>query len=245
MRHSSTPARCASGTMADGGLRKVQRGSAAASWSDRVVDAADEAKSKVEDAVEGSLSTLGRYVTFGSAPEIILRIRKQLRLNVPLLPDVLVTAGTDVPIQREEGRLGGALATYRPNLQWRVSDSWFNGDINLDTANHTVFYEKTFDLDPLQLRVSANFDYKDHEPYVGFQFLTTSGITSPAMTNGFSVRKEIEITETNAVRLSTDVEASLILCGATLGGKSKNHKTLTSHPMTLDFSRVKLDLLLK
>ena len=65
------------------------------------------------------------------------------------------------------------------------------------------------------------------------------------MTNGFSVRKEIEITETNAVRLSTDVEASLILGGATLGGKSKNHKTLTSHPMTLDFSRVKLDLLLK
>jgi len=216
-------------------------------WSDGVDAARDAVVDAIEDARDGAtnaVKNVQKYVQFGSAPEVMLRIRKRFHVKIPIAPDIVVEAGTDVPLQRAgDGRaFGKEVFNYKPNLQWRVSDSWFNGDINLDTMNHTVYYEKTFDLNPLQLKCSANFDYKDYEPYLGFQFMTTSGVTSPALQNGFSIRKQFDIRNDDSMSLSTDIEASLMLGGATLG---RNNKQLKSNPATVDFSRIQLDLLLK
>jgi hypothetical protein len=188
---------------------------------------------------------LRRYVKFGSAPEVLLRVRKQFRLGIPLAPDVIVTAGTDVPLQaaNDGEAFGKEIFSYKPNLQWKVTDSWFNGDINLDTRNHTLFYEKTFDLNAVQLKVSGNFDYKEHEPYVGFQFLTTNGVTSPALQNGFSVKKHLDLHDGEKTALSANVEGSLILGTTKMGGHRS--KKLETSPATVDFSRIELDLLLK
>lgn len=216
-------------------------------WSDGVDAARDAVVDAIEDARDGAtnaVKNVQKYVQFGSAPEVMLRIRKRFHVKIPIAPDIVVEAGTDVPLQRAgDGRaFGKEVFNYKPNLQWRVTDSWFNGDINLDTMNHTVYYEKTFDLNPLQLKCSANFDYKDYEPYLGFQFMTTSGVTSPALQNGFSIRKQFDIRNDDSMSLSTDIEASLMLGGATLG---RNNKQLKSNPATVDFSRIQLDLLLK
>mgnify|MGYP003316270441 FL=1 len=126
------------------------------SWNEHVEDARDAAVDTLEDLtgkVESGLDSLQKYVKFGSAPEVLLRIRKQFRLRIPIAPDVVVTAGTDVPLQaaNDGEAFGKEVFNYKPNLQWKVTDSWFNGDINLDTRKHTVFYEKTFDLDAVQL----------------------------------------------------------------------------------------------
>lgn len=219
----------------------------ARTWSDGVDSARDAVVDAIEDARDGAtnaVKNVQKYVQFGSAPEVMLRIRKRFHVKIPIAPDIVVEAGTDVPLQRAgDGRaFGKEVFNYKPNLQWRVTDSWFNGDINLDTMNHTVYYEKTFDLNPLQLKCSANFDYKDYEPYLGFQFMTTSGVTSPALQNGFSIRKQFDIRNDDSMSLSTDIEASLMLGGATLG---RNNKQLKSNPATVDFSRIQLDLLLK
>jgi hypothetical protein len=233
----------------DMSLRK--KSAAKNSWRDageNVKEAAVEKLEDLTDKVEDGLSSMSKYVKFGSAPEILLRLRKQFRLQIPILPDVVVTAGTDVPLQRENDgeAFGKEIFNYQPNLQWRVTDSWFNGDINLDTRNHTIFYEKTFDLDVVQLKLSGNFDYKDHEPYFGFQFLTTNGVTSPATMNGFSIRKNVELQDNDTFSLNTNFEASLIL-GATTVGRSggKNKGSLTTSPATVDFSRIELDLMIK
>jgi len=72
------------------------------SWNDHVEDAKDAAVDTLEELtgkVESGLESLQKYVKFGSAPEVLLRIRKQFRLRVPIAPDVVVTAGTDVPPQ--------------------------------------------------------------------------------------------------------------------------------------------------
>jgi hypothetical protein len=218
------------------------------SWNEHVEDARDAAVDTLEDLtgkVESGLDSLQKYVKFGSAPEVLLRIRKQFRLRIPIAPDVVVTAGTDVPLQaaNDGEAFGKEVFNYKPNLQWKVTDSWFNGDINLDTRKHTVFYEKTFDLDAVQLKVSGNFDYKDHEPYVGFQFLTTNGVTSPAMQNGFCVKRNLELHDGDKTAFTANVEASLILGSTTMGGRKG--KKLETSPATVDFSRIELDLLLK
>jgi hypothetical protein len=218
------------------------------SWNEHVEDARDAAVDTLEDLtgkVESGLDSLQKYVKFGSAPEVLLRIRKQFRLRIPIAPDVVVTAGTDVPLQaaNDGEAFGKEVFNYKPNLQWKVTDSWFNGDINLDTRMHTVFYEKTFDLDAVQLKVSGNFDYKDHEPYVGFQFLTTNGVTSPAMQNGFCVKRNLELHDGDKTAFTANVEASLILGSTTMGGRKG--KKLETSPATVDFSRIELDLLLK
>ena len=130
---------------------------------------------------------------------------------------------------------------YKPNLQWKVTDSWFQGDLNLDTRQHTVYYEKTFDLDAVKLKLSANYDYKDYEPYVGFQFLTSQGVTSPSTENGFSIKKKVDIKDTEHMKLEADVEASLKLGATRMGGKKK----LQTAPATVDVQVVTLDLLLR
>ena len=218
------------------------------SWNEHVEDARDAAVETLEDLtgkVESGLDSLQKYVKFGSAPEVLLRIRKQFRLRIPIAPDVVVTAGTDVPLQaaNDGEAFGKEVFNYKPNLQWKVTDSWFNGDINLDTRNHTLFYEKTFDLSAVQLKLSGNFDYKEHEPYIGFQFLTTNGVTSPALQNGFCVKRNLELHDGDKTAFTANVEASLILGSTTMGGRKG--KKLETSPATVDFSRIELDLLLK
>lgn len=186
---------------------------------------------------------IGKFITFGSNPEVLLRIRKQLNIQIPILPDVVITAGTDVVMMKRatDERFGTEILNYKPNLQWKCTDSWFQGDVNLDTRNHTLFYEKVFDLDAVKLKVSANFDYKDYEPYIGFQFVTSQGVTSPSTENGFSIKKKVEIKDTDALRLEADVEASLKLGATRMGGKKK----LETAPATLDVQYLTFDLLLK
>ena len=82
----------------------VGKKSARNSWRDATEDVKEAAVEKLEDLtdkVEDGLSSLSKYVKFGSAPEVLLRLRKQFRLQIPIVPDVVVTAGTDVPLQRE------------------------------------------------------------------------------------------------------------------------------------------------
>ena len=223
------------------------------SWRDATEDVKEAAVEKMEDltdSVKDGLSSLSKYVKFGSAPEVLLRLRKQFRLQIPIVPDVVVTAGTDVPLQRENDgeAFGKEIFNYKPNLQWRVTDSWFHGDIHLDTRNHTVFYEKTFDMDVVQLKVSGNFDYKEHEPYFGFQFLTTNGVTSPATMNGFCIKKNVELQDNDTFSLNTNLEASLIPGTRTIeraGWPAQNERTLTTQPTKVDFSRIELDLMIK
>jgi len=92
------------------------------------------------------------------------------------------------------------------------------------------------------LKLSGNFDYEEKEPYIGFQFLTTSGVTSPSTENGFSVRKSVQLTENESMALSTDFEASLKLGATTMGTKSKKMKT---SPATVDFHKIVFDLFIK
>ena len=231
----------------------VGKKSAMNSWRDATEDVKEAAVEKLEDLtdkVEDGLSSLSKYVKFGSAPEVVLRLRKQFRLQIPIgaVPDVIVAAGTDVPLQRENDgeAFGKEIFNYKPNLQWRVTDSWFHGDIHLDTRNHTVFYEKTFDMDVVQLKVSGNFDYKEHKPYFGFQFLTISGVTSAATMNGFCMKKNVKLQDNDTFSLNTNLEASLILGATTVGrAGSRNKGTLTTAPATVDFSRIELDLMIK
>jgi len=204
----------------------------------------EKAADAVADKAEDALHKLKSYVQFGTAPEVLLRIRKQFRLGIPIAPDVVITAGTDVPLQKENdgNSFGREVFSYKPNLQWKVTDSWFNGDINVDTRKSTIYYEKCFDFDPLTLKLSGNFDYEEKEPYIGFQFLTTSGVTSPSTENGFSVRKSVQLTENESMALSTDFEASLKLGATTMGTKSKKMKT---SPATVDFHKIVFDLFIK
>jgi hypothetical protein len=225
------------------------------SWRDATEDVKEAAVEKMEDltdSVKDGLSSLSKYVKFGSAPEVLLRLRKQFRLQIPIgaVPDVIVAAGTDVPLQRENDgeAFGKEIFNYEPNLQWRVMDSWFHGDIHLDTRNHTVFYEKTVDMDVVQLKVSGNFDYKEHKPYFGFQFLTISGVTSAATMNGFCMKKNVKLQDNDTFSLNTNLEASLIPGTRTIeraGWPAQNERTLTTQPTKVDFSRIELDLMIK
>lgn len=213
-------------------------------FHEKAADAVDDVLNHAADKAGDALHTIKSYVQFGTAPEVLLRIRKQFRLGIPIAPDVVITAGTDVPLQKENqgDSFGREVFNYRPNLQWKVTDSWFNGDINVDTRKSTIYYEKCFDFDPLTLKLSGNFDYEEKEPYIGFQFVTTSGVTSPSTENGFSVRKSVQITQNESMALSTDFEASLKLGATTMGTKAKKLKT---SPATIDFHNIVFDLLIK
>ena len=206
---------------------------------EEILEAREEIMEKVDDAVDA----VSKFVQFGQNPEILLRIRKRFDVKIPILPDVCITAGTDVPLMKRASSspFGAEIVHYKPNLQWKVTDSWFQGDLNLDTRQHTVYYEKTFDLDAVKLKLSANYDYKDYEPYVGFQFLTSQGVTSPSTENGFSIKKKVDIKDTEHMKLEADVEASLKLGATRMGGKKK----LQTAPATVDVQVVTLDLLLR
>ena len=214
----------------DGGLSRAD---------DKGAPTFEEIGQRVEDAA----NAVAKFVQFGKNPEVLLRIRKQFNIKIPIVPDVCITAGTDVPLMKRatDSPFGAEIGRYKPNLQWKVTDSWFQGDLNLDTRQHTVYYEKMFDLDAVQLKVSANYDYKDYEPYIGFQFITSQGVTSPSTENGFSIKKKVEIKDSAHLKLEADIEASLKLGATRMGGKKK----LETAPATVDVQVVTLDLLLR
>ena len=60
----------------------------------------------------------------------------------------------------------------------------------MNTAGKEVKYSKTFDSDSLAVKVNGVYDYDNNVPYFGFKVLTTSGVSSPANSNGFSVCKK-------------------------------------------------------
>ena len=62
----------------------------------------------------------------------------------------------------------------------------------MNTAEKEIKYSKDFDLDTLIVKVNGVYDYDHNVPYFGFNVATTSGVSSPANTNGFSVCKKFE-----------------------------------------------------
>jgi len=68
-------------------------------------------------------------------------------------------------------------------------------------------------------------------------------VTSPAMQNGFCVKRNLELHDGDKTAFTANVEASLILGSTTMGGRKG--KKLETSPATVDFSRIELDLLLK
>ena len=125
---------------------------------------------------------------------------------------------------------------YHPNFQWGVTETWFNGEIKLDTMNKEIKYTKDFDLDAVVLKVSGAYDYDNNSPYFGFQVVTTQGVSSPANSNGFSIKKTFE-QQQGPVNLQAEVEASVTMGVQRLlptEGKMK------SSPTEIDFNTIKL-----
>ena len=76
--------------------------------------------------------------------------QQKLDVSIPMAPSLRFVVGTDVKLADRD--LGYDL-TYRPNFQWGITESWFNGTIEVDTMNKEVKYTKIFDLDAVALKV--------------------------------------------------------------------------------------------
>ena len=99
-----------------------------------------------------------------------------------------------------------------------------------------LYYTKDFDLDAVILKVSGTYDYANNAPYFGVQVVTTSGVCSPANTNGFSIKKTIEKTAGPA-KVEAEIEATIAM-----GKQFYNPKegSISSSPAELDVNNVRL-----
>jgi len=169
----------------------------------------------------------------GGAPSINLQLRKKLDVQIPLAPDLRFTMGTDVHLADRDG---GFDLAYHPNFQWGITETWFNGTFHVDTMNKEVKYTKDFDLDAVVLKVSGTYDYLHNAPYFGFKVMTTAGVSSPANSNGFSIRKKFEKTS-GGVTMEAEVEATVSL------GEQKYNPVegkMSSSPTEIDLNNIRL-----
>lgn len=82
------------------------------------------------------------------------------------------------------------------------------------------------------------YDYDNNVPYFGFKILTTSGYSSPANSNGFSVCKKFT-KELGPIKATADVQTSVALGEQKYNPKEKK---MNSTPAQVDFNAVKLIL---
>ena len=106
----------------------------------------------------------------------------------------------------------------------------------MNTAEKEIKYSKDFDLDTLIVKVNGVYDYDHNVPYFGFNVATTSGVSSPANTNGFSVCKKFE-KGLGPLSLSAKVQSSVEL------GETKYNpveKKMTTSPAKVEFNGIDL-----
>lgn len=125
---------------------------------------------------------------------------------------------------------------YHPNFQWGITETWFNGTFHVDTMNKEVKYTKDFNLDAVVLKVSGTYDYLHNAPYFGFKVQTTQGVSSPANSNGFSIRKTFE-KSAGPVMMEAEVEATVQM------GEQKYNPLegkMKSSPAEIDINNLRL-----
>lgn len=86
------------------------------------------------------------------------------------------------------------------------------------------------------LKVSGSYDYLHNAPFFGFKVQTTQGVSSPANSNGFSIRKTIEKTS-GPVKLEAEVEATVSM------GEQKYNPVegkMKSSPTEIDINNLRL-----
>mmetsp|Transcript_27977 Transcript_27977/g.68831 ORF Transcript_27977/g.68831 Transcript_27977/m.68831 type:complete len:206 (-) Transcript_27977:897-1514(-) len=199
--------------------------------NDGIVDAAQEKAVSFLKEMRDKVEKVVRLKT--GNPGVLLQLRKKLDVSIPMAPSLRFLVGTDVKLADRD--LGYDLK-YHPNFQWGITESWFNGTIEVDTMNKEVKYTKIFDLDAVALKVSGTYDYLHNAPFFGIQVQTTAGVSSPANANGFSIRKTFA-TSQKGVALEAEVEATLLM------GEHKYNpveKKMKGMPAEVDISRVRL-----
>jgi hypothetical protein len=154
-----------------------------------------------------------------------------------MAPSIRVTLGTDASVE-PMGDTNNYELKYEPNFNWGITETWFHGMIEVNTAGKEVKYSKTFDLDSLAVKVNGVYDYDNNVPYFGFKVLTTSGVSSPANSNGFSVCKKFS-QNLGPIKATADVQTSV-----QLGEQKYNptEKKMASSPAQVDFNNIKLIL---
>jgi len=134
---------------------------------------------------------------------------QHLDIRIPMAPSIRVTLGTDASVE-PIGDTNNYEFKYEPNFNWGITETWFHGMIEVNTAGKEVKYSKTFDLDSLAVKVNGVYDYDNNVPYFGFKVLTTSGVSSPANSNGFSVCKKFT-QSVGPIKATADVQTSVQL----------------------------------
>ena len=162
-------------------------------------------------------------------------LAQHLDIRIPMAPSIRVTLGTDASVE-PMGDTNNYEFKYEPNFNWGITETWFHGMIEVNTAGKEVKYSKTFDLDSLAVKVNGVYDYDNNVPYFGFKVLTTSGVSSPANSNGFSVCKKFT-QNLGPIKATADVQTSV-----QLGEQKYNpaEKKMASSPAQVDFNNIKL-----
>ena len=165
----------------------------------------------------------------------VFSLAQHLDIRIPMAPSIRVTLGTDASVE-PIGDTNNYEFKYEPNFNWGITETWFHGMIEVNTAGKEVKYSKTFDLDSLAVKVNGVYDYDNNVPYVGFKILTTSGVSSPANSNGFSVCKKFS-QNLGPIKATADVQTSV-----QLGEQKYNpaEKKMASSPAQVDFNTIKL-----
>lgn len=197
-----------------------------------------QATDKVQELYKKGKDKLDQYVRFGGNPKVDLELRKHLDIRIPMAPSIRVTVGTDACLQ-PQGDSNKYEFVYEPNFNWGITETWFNGQIEVNTADKQIKYAKTFDLDAIALKVNGVFDYDKNVPYVGFKVLTKPGVSSAAGdSSGFSVCKTIS-QNIGPLTLSADIASSVALGEQTY---NPSKKSMESSPAQVEFNAVKLIL---
>jgi hypothetical protein len=166
-------------------------------------------------------------------------LQQHLDIRIPMAPSIRVTVGTDACLQPNASSPNKYEFIYEPNFNWGITETWFNGQIEVNTAGKEIKYTKTFDLDAIALKVNGVYDYDNNVPYVGFKVLTTAGVSSSAGDNsGFSVCKKLS-QNLGPLTLTADVASSVAL-GEQKYNPSK--KAMESSPAQVEFNALKLIL---
>ena len=117
-------------------------------------------------------------------------------------------------------------------ISWGITETWFNGQIEVNTADKQIKYAKTFDLDAIALKVNGVFDYDKNVPYVGFKVLTKLVRSAAGDSSGFSVCKTIS-QNIGPLTLSADIASSVALGEQTY---NPSKKSMESSPAQVEFN---------
>ena len=120
-----------------------------------------------------------------------------------MMPSLRFVFGTEGEIDTQALKIN-----YKPNWKCAITETWFHGQIQINTNKDEVKYEKIFDLDSIHLKVHAMYDWGHKMPHYDFKVVTSSGITAPAHANGFSICKNIE-KRVGPLDVKAEVESSL------------------------------------